>query len=382
MTKATGLFRSTIILLALATLCCTGFSAPEDPHHSPSGEHEFTHDQVKRGERLFYGLIPLGEGAVSCQDCHHTHELDTLNWFPSAYDIAVTSNEMSLEDFTKHILDPSGQMMSEVHRNYELSADDITLIKAFLSEFEHEGLTMRKPAIRQRVLFILVLLLIFGAITDLAVTKRIPFRFVHGLVIFACLVYIVDITVEEAIAVGRSPEYAPDQPIKFSHAIHAGQNKIDCLYCHNTAGHGKSAGIPSANVCLNCHEFVVREGSRSGSFEINKIMRAVKNNEPIVWNKVYNLPDHVFFSHAQHVGVGGVECSECHGVVEEMHIVEAFNDLSMGWCVNCHRDTEVQFIDNAFYETYEQLHEELKSGRREMINAEDIGGTECMRCHY
>jgi hypothetical protein len=127
---------------------------------------------------------------------------------------------------------------------------------------------------------------------------------------------------------------------------------------------------------------VVKEGPRSGKFEINKILRAVENNEPIVWNRVYNLPDHVFFSHAQHVTAGKLECVECHGAVEEMHIIEQFNDLSMGWCVNCHRDTEVQFIDNAFYEKYEKLHQELKVGNKERVSVEDIGGIECMKCHY
>ena len=154
------------------------------------------------------------------------------------------------------------------------------------------------------------------------------------------------------------------------------------MYCHNTAEHSKSAGIPSAGVCLNCHQLVVKEGTRSGSFEINKIIRAVENNKPIIWNRVYNLPDHVFFSHAQHVKVGKLECTECHGVVEEMDIIQQFNDLSMGWCINCHRDTDVQFIDNAFYKKYEKLHQELTEGKRDKVSVEDIGGIECMKCHY
>ena len=249
-------------------------------------------------------------------------------------------------------------------------------------EVKDEGLTASKPAITKKLLFILAIVLILAAITDLAVTHKLRFKFVHAVLILACLFHIVDTTVREAIAIGRSPGYAPDQPIKFSHQIHAGQNRINCLYCHNTAEHSKSAGIPSAAVCLNCHQLVVKEGTRSGSFEINKIIRAVENNEPIVWNRVYNLPDHVFFSHAQHVKVGQLQCAECHGAVEEMHIIRQFNDLSMGWCVNCHRDTEVQFIDNAFYQKYEKLHQELKEGKREMVSVEDIGGIECMKCHY
>jgi hypothetical protein len=359
----------------------TAAADPEDHPASHDG-HEFSHDQLKRGERLFYGLIPLGEGAAGCASCHNTHELDTLNWNPSAYDIAITSGDMSLEEFAAVLLSPSGQMMTQVHQDFDLSEDDLVLIKAYLAEFRSAGLTPSKPAITKRFLFILAIVLILAAITDLAVTHKISFKFLHGVLILAGLFYIVDTTVREAIAVGRSPGYAPDQPIKFSHQIHAGQNKISCLYCHNTAEHSKSAGIPSAAVCLNCHQMVVKEGPRSGKFEINKILRAVENNEPIVWNRVYNLPDHVFFSHAQHVTTGELECVECHGAVEEMHIIKQFNDLSMGWCVNCHRDTEVQFIDNAFYEKYEKLHQELKEGKRDRISVEDIGGIECMKCHY
>jgi hypothetical protein len=353
-----------------------------DEHSSPQDGHAYTHGQLKRGERLFYGLIPLGEEARSCASCHNTHELDTLNWYPSAYDIAVTSHEQSLEEFTAVLLSPSGQLMSQVHQHYDLSGDDLELIMAYLEEVKLVGLTPSKPAITKKFLFMLAVVLILAALTDLAVTRRIRYKFVHAVLILAGLFYIVDTTVREAIAIGRSPGYAPDQPIKFSHQIHAGQNKIDCFYCHNTAGYSKSAGIPAAAVCLNCHRLVVKEGPRSGSFEINKIMRAVEKGEPIVWNRVYNLPDHVFFSHAQHVKVGQLECAECHGAVEEMHIIRQFNDLSMGWCVNCHRDTEVQFIDNAFYEKYEKLHQELKEGKRDRVSVEDIGGIECMKCHY
>ncbi len=191
----------------------------------------------------------------------------------------MTSHEKSLEDFTAVLLSPAGQMMSKVHQHFDLSEDDLVLIKAYLEEVMEEGLTESKPALTRKFLFILAIVLILAAITDLMVTRRIRFKFIHAVLILACLFYIVDTTVREAIAIGRSPGYAPDQPIKFSHQIHAGQNKIDCLYCHNTAEHSKSAGIPSAAVCLNCHQLVVKEGTRSGSFEINKIIRAVENNE-------------------------------------------------------------------------------------------------------
>lgn len=367
--------------IIVSSLPASPFAYPDSHADSVDG-HDITHFQLKRGERLFYGLIPMGEGAIGCVSCHNTHELDTLNWYPSAYDIAINSHEQSLEEFTAVLLSPSGQMMSQVHQHYDLSEDDLVLIKAYLEEVKEEGLTANKPGITKKFLYILAIVLVLAAITDLTVTRKIRFKFVHVVLILACLFYIVDTTVREAIAVGRSPGYAPDQPIKFSHQIHAGQNKINCLYCHNTAEHSKSAGIPSAAVCLNCHQMVVKEGTRSGSFEINKIIRAVENNKPIVWNRVYSLPDHVFFSHAQHVKVGQLQCTECHGAIEEMHIVRQFNDLSMGWCVNCHRDTEVQFIDNAFYESYKELQQALKDGKRDRVSVEDIGGIECMKCHY
>ena len=379
--KLIGLF---FVFLASAALCGLWAMSSEtfEDKDEAKSSHAFTHNQIKRGERLFYGLIPLGEEAASCTGCHNTRELDTLSWYPSAYDIALTSAEKSLDELTAVLLNPEGEMMTKVHLNYDLPADDIALIKAYLGEVGHEGLTQRKPAIMQRFLFILAIVMMLVAIADLAVINKVKFKGIHMLIILAALFYVVQITIKESIAEGRSPGYAPDQPLKFSHQIHAGQNKIDCQYCHNTAEHSKSAGIPAAAVCLNCHQLVVKEGSRSGSFEINKIIRAVNNNEPIIWNRVYSLPDHVFFSHAQHVKVGEIECAECHGAVEEMDIIQQFNDLSMGWCINCHRDTEVQFVDNEFYKKYEQLHEELKNGNREMISAEDIGGTECMKCHY
>lgn len=378
-------FSVTIPALVLILFLPVRMNAAEDPlrEHDSLGVHaRFSHDQLKRGERLFYGLIPLGEDARSCADCHNTMELDSLNWNPSAYDIALASHEKSTEEFIEVLLSPRGQKMAEVHRNYELSEDDLRLIKAYLDVVREEGLTPQKPAITRRMLYILAILLFFLAVTDMAVTRKFRYRIVHTIVILVTLAYVVDVTVKESIAIGRSPGYAPDQPIKFSHKIHAGQNKVDCLYCHNTAEYSKSAGIPSAGVCLNCHELVVREGPRSGSFEINKIKHAAESGEPIVWNRVWALPDHVFFSHAQHVNAGKIECATCHGAVEEMDLLRLENTMAMGWCINCHRDTEVQFFDNAFYETYEKLHEEMKSGKRARVSVEDIGGTECMKCHY
>lgn len=244
---------------------------------------------------------------------------------------------------------------------------------------------LQKPISKGRNLspiFWIMVILIVVAIFDLAVSKFIKAKFVHIIIILIGAIIVIEITVVEAIALGRQEGYAPDQPIWFSHQVHVQQNKIDCKYCHHTVENSKHAGIPSPQLCMNCHN-VVKEGSQTGEKEIAKIYDAIENNKSIEWIKVHNLPDHVFFSHAQHVNVGKIDCAECHGPVEEMDKVRQVSDLSMGWCVNCHRETKVEgFETNKFYEHYTRLHEQLKSGEIEKVTAEDIGGNDCQKCHY
>jgi hypothetical protein len=169
--------------------------------------------------------------------------------------------------------------------------------------------------------------------------------------------------------------------VKFSHAVHAGQNRIDCIYCHSTAHFSKNAGIPPENVCMNCH-LILRTGKRSGAFEIAKVTSAYQNVTPVKWIKVHNLPDYVFFSHAQHVGAGNVGCRECHGAVEKMDVIKQVSDLSMGWCINCHRSRKFNFQQNKFYSQYKDLSEKLKKGSVDSVTMSLLGGIECMKCHY
>ncbi|MCD4735111.1 MAG: hypothetical protein K8R53_03620, partial [Bacteroidales bacterium] len=135
------------------------------------------------------------------------------------------------------------------------------------------------------------------------------------------------------------------------------------------------------NVCMNCHN-VVRFGKKTGTEEIAKILKSWESGKPIEWVRVHNLPDHVFFSHAQHVNAGKRECQECHGPVEKMDKIVQVENLGMGWCIHCHRDTKVQFESNGFYEKYIRYHEEIKSGKRWLVTVEDIGGNNCQMCHY
>jgi mono/diheme cytochrome c family protein len=271
---------------------------------------------------------------------------------------------------------------------------------------------------------------------------------VIGFVVFALIVLGGYTTVNNAISLGRTQNYAPEQPIKFSHATHAGLNKIDCNYCHDGARRSKQSVIPATNTCMNCHK-AIKVGSEYKTAELTKIFvsagwdpttdkyidnydnlsekqvadifkkwigdkyREEKGNEkptsdevafvedqwqniatslktptkdkvqgPIEWKRLHNLPDHVYFNHAQHVAIGKVECQKCHGPVEKMAVVKQYAPLSMGWCINCHRETEVKFKDNDFYKSYERYHEEMKKGKREKVTVEDIGGLECQKCHY
>jgi mono/diheme cytochrome c family protein len=274
-------------------------------------------------------------------------------------------------------------------------------------------------------------------------TKRVISFLIFGAVIFGGFT-----TVTKAINLGRQQGYAPDQPINFSHAIHAGENQIDCQYCHDGARRSKHAVIPATNTCMNCHS-AIKNGSNFGTAELTKIyvssgydpstnkyiedydklseseieaiytkwisesyladkglttldkkgeklveeqwsdiMSSLTNGQkkslqgPIEWIRIHNLPDHVYFNHAQHVTVGGVECQTCHGKVEEMSVVQQYAPLSMGWCINCHRQTQVNFEGNDYYKSYELYHEQLAKGEKSKITVEDIGGLECQKCHY
>lgn len=267
---------------------------------------------------------------------------------------------------------------------------------------------------------------------------------VFGFLVFTGLVLGGYFTVDKAVNLGRQLDYAPEQPIKFSHKQHACMQKIDCQYCHDGARRSKHSVIPAANTCMNCHK-AVKKGSQYGTAEISKIYASTgfdpntdtylpegeRTNEniekvlskwiadnhtadggkgdvedvvaeqwsaittsltgpedddvagPIEWVKIHNLPDHVYFNHAQHVTVGKVECQQCHGPVESMEVVQQHTPLSMGWCINCHRKTEVKFADNEYYDNYyEKYHDEIKEGTRDGVTVEDIGGLGCQKCHY
>ena len=200
--------------------------------------------------------------------------------------------------------------------------------------------------------------------------------------------------------IGVDQGYMPVQPIHYSHKIHAGANQIECKYCHSSARVSKHSGIPSLNVCMNCHrniaEYNGEEDLENGytkdfyTKEIKKLYTAVGwdetnqeytgESQPVKWVRIHNLPDFVYFNHAQHVEVGEIACQKCHGPVEEMEIMYQYSPLTMGWCINCHRETNVKVENNEYYT---KIHEALsKKYGVEKLTVAQMGGLECGKCHY
>ncbi|MFA5326614.1 MAG: cytochrome c3 family protein [Prolixibacteraceae bacterium] len=347
-------------------------AAMPDIHH---------HNDIQRGERFFKGLLPKDRKYESCESCHILTKSDTMNWNPSAMDIAKKYAGKDFADFQSAVMQPNGVKMEASHKNFQIEEEDLKKVKLYLDELAKTGPPTIGPTVNQIMLFIFLGLLMLLALVDLIFTHKIKYKLITVAILMIALVVQVKMVAEAAMSLGRSQNYAPDQPIKFSHKVHAGDNKIDCKYCHTTAEYSKSAGIPAMELCMNCH-ILVREGSRSGKFEIAKVIEANETQTPVKWVRIHNLPDHVFFSHAQHVGIAKVDCQKCHGPVQEMDIMRQNSDLSMGWCINCHRDTKVNFKDNAYYDSYLKLHDELKSGKLDTVRAVNIGANDCMRCHY
>ena len=361
------------------------FAIPQDSVEQVNKEEHhvayFLNSKLK-GERLFKGLTRVKTTTKTCVSCHNVEYIDTFNWNPSARDIAATFADKPISEYQSVLLNPMGKKMAESHVDYTFTDEELGYIKTYLGEIKEDMAYNRKPKINNIILFLFLGVLITLALIDLFFTKKIKYKIIPILIFMLAFAYQIRILAEGAMSLGHHQDYAPDQPIKFSHKVHATNNKIDCRYCHTAADDSKSAGIPHVNLCLNCH-MIVREGTHSGKFEINKIHAAIENNTPVKWIRVHQLPDHVFFSHAQHVNVGKRECEECHGTIEEMNVVRQVNDLSMGWCLDCHDKTAVAFQTNGYYAAgFKKLHVELATGVIDTVRVKDIGGRECARCHY
>lgn len=223
--------------------------------------------------------------------------------------------------------------------------------------------------------------------------------FIAVIVLFCVGGYLL---VEGATTIGYSKNYQPEQPIFYSHKVHVGINQINCLYCHAGAEKSRYAMIPSPNICMNCHRVIDSytgntlydaEGNPvDGTAEIHKLYEYAgwdpekkaytKEPKPIEWVKVHNLPDYVYFNHSQHVKVGKVQCQTCHGEIQNMDEVKQYATLGMGWCINCHRTTKVQFENNDYYTIFTKYEQQIKAHKIDSVTVEMQGGTDCAKCHY
>ncbi|WP_139920067.1 cytochrome c3 family protein [Hymenobacter sp. DG01] len=202
--------------------------------------------------------------------------------------------------------------------------------------------------------------------------KSTAVRAIVGVVFVLAVLYE---SIQGAMGVGLQQGYQPTQPIAFSHKLHAGEHQINCAYCHTSVYKSKSANIPSANICMNCHSQIKTE-----SPEIKKIYRAIERKQPIQWVRIHNLPDLAYFNHSQHTQVGGIECQTCHGPIQNMDVVYQYSPLTMGWCINCHRETPLNTKGNGYYDNLVKLHD--KSNGAVPFTVSSNGGTECSKCHY
>lgn len=237
----------------------------------------------------------------------------------------------------------------------------------------------------------------------------------------ASLVVVISLIVSlflSLYSIGVVEDYQPSQPIAFQHDIHTGKNGIDCKYCHNSAGKSKSAGLPTVNVCMNCHKQI----SGADAFQQEQIAKIYEaagwdpaksvytgKTKEIVWNKVHVLPDHVYFNHSQHVTVGGVDCKQCHGDMTkqnetarvvpvqdlnqiEGNVVLTKATLTMGWCIECHGEKEISSgsLDSKGDGYYNEIHNRLLKDRKlygkyledKKVTVKELGGWECAKCHY
>jgi len=387
------------------------------------GQVEYLKDQnIENGEELF---------KANCTSCHllgdekkarligpglnveifeeYTEEW-LISWVKNSSAVIESGDEKAIAIFEEY-----NQSVMTAFPTF--SDDDVRDILAYIetppieelqevvvsSDSESESNTLSSQTLVYIIVALLVVLMFTGFLKNsLKRASNIDETFLEGLkkwiisnvaivvivIIFGVLSFLVW-GWQELSKIGIRQNYKPKQPIEFSHKIHAGEQGIDCNYCHSSARKSKHAGIPSANVCMNCHANII-EGTHTGTKEIAKIYEAVGydvdsrtykqdyEEKPIQWVRVHDLPDLSYFNHSQHVVAGKIECQECHGPVEEMDVVYQQEKLTMGWCINCHRDTKID-LNNPYYHDYNDWVEKHKKAD---LTVENIGGLECGKCHY
>ncbi|MCG8700970.1 MAG: cytochrome c family protein, partial [Bacteroidales bacterium] len=308
-------------------------------------------DKIKynTGRDIFYGNNTRHEQKAACIDCHTLEVLDTFAWYPSAIDIAHKFKSQSTSDLQQAFNNPTSELGEEVHTGAKLTQAQAGRIKYFL---EKELISNSQTNSKKKKNDSLLLIILFGVlltlvIADYLVFKQLPYKIVHLVLICVFTILITRLIIKDWRNLDYQIHYQPNQPIKFSHQVHCEQNKIDCRYCHHYGATQAAAGMPSTDVCMNCH-LVIREGANSGSFEIEKIYQSAEQNNPLQWFKVYNIPDHVKFYHDIHLKNGDMECVDCHNI-SNSHEVKQDPIVSMQWCMDCHEQSKIDVSNQDFF---------------------------------
>jgi len=190
---------------------------------------------------------------------------------------------------------------------------------------------------------------------------------------------------QQFLNTGVQQGYKPTQPIAYSHKLHAGKYNIQCSYCHTGVERWKSATIPATNICMNCHN--KENGIKTESPEIQKIYAARESGQPIQWVRIHNMQDFVYFNHYQHYKVAGIKCQHCHGAIQKMVVVQQAAPMTMGWCINCHRERKVK-MDNGYYQAVHknsqdpEIKKSVADPKHSKLTIGQMGGLECSKCHY
>jgi len=394
-------------------------------------------DSLSTGSELDAALVATGETLFknNCQVCHEIHEQKVgpalanitdrrpVDWIKSF----ITNSQKVIQSGDEYAVNLYNQYNQTLMTSFDFSDDELNAVIEYIKSETIKGplvaevtatpgtggdLVAQESILSSNVitiflvilLIILVLILIVLFVLVSVLTKYLKQKtqlseedkevvfqkFEFGQYIrspafvwvatFIFTALVLKTVIDGLFNVGIQQGYAPAQPIAFSHKVHAGDFKIDCNYCHTGVRTSKNANIPSVNICMNCHSSIVKiTGATELSTEIQKIYDAKLNNTPIEWVRVHNLPDLAYFNHAQHFDVGGVTCQTCHGAVEEMEVVAQFANLTMGWCIDCHKTTALNTKENGYYDKLVELHAETS---KSPMAVEDIGGLECAKCHY
>lgn len=322
------------------------------------------------GKSLFFSQ-KAKPGGAACVGCHPISYVDTFTFTPSAYDLAASIKNSVLlqDDFISKINESFlySSRMSECHEGYNLSADTLAAIMQYLA-----GLEESKYKIPLYPVYSTIFMVGGPLVIILLLIIRFKYRVMKILlVVISGIITLVGFT-GEMNKLNYRKGYSPDQPIKFSHKTHAGDNKINCLFCHYSARHSKTAGIPSTALCMNCH-LVIREGENSGAYELNKLFRAWDSSQPLEWIRVNELPVFAKFSHARHLRNNKTNCADCHGKVEDMHRIVQSEILSMQWCITCHSRT-----DQGYDKTLAEIRYRHKGKEFTATNYKK----NCMTCHH